>query len=233
MRFLLPIALTWEIVLCGSRFTFAEDPLKQERSESSLRFTEKFHERIYDPFLLPQTTLLIGNTQHQIDLANESSQLNGSGINTYGFDIEVNYAQFLNIGCYFRVESQNIQSSDDINSRFSTLLGGFTRFFYAPAFLKWGSMSSNLFTRLELGGGPVILGGPGGLIAETGISVGIETYFTKWLGFSVSYGQVFEYGKETFITGSNTNHPSLARYKNSSIWSQGQTFLVGLKTTFF
>ena len=197
-------------------------------------------DRLGNPFLLPQTSFVIGNSHHLFDLsgpfASSRSNLNSNDLNTYGFDLEINYSRFMNIGAYFRFESQSVDRSreQNINKHFSTLLGGFTRFFYSPSFLNSNIFKSNVFTRFELGGGPTILGGPSGVLGQTGLSIGAETYINKWIGLSLSYGQVFEYGKESIINGDDSISNSVfgVQYKDASIWSRGRVLLFALKTTF-
>jgi hypothetical protein len=194
-----------------------------------------------NPFLLPQLGIVIGNLHNTIHLSNDlgrsTSNLNGGGINTYGFDLEVNYSKFMNIGAYFRVESQGEDPIQIVNKQFATLIGGFTRFFYVPPFLKGKTLITNVFTRLELGGGPTFYQGmmpSGGLLGQTGIHIGFETYFNRWIGASVSVGQIFEFGRETLVTGDNgTSSLFTAPYRNATLWNEGRIFQFSLKTTFF
>jgi len=194
-------------------------------------------EKSNNPFLLPQTTLFMGNANYQVHFSNSfldsTSELNESGINTYGFDLEVNYSKFMNIGAYFRVESISVEANQLIQKQFATLLGGFTRFFYIPPFLQGKTTISNIFTRLELGGGPTFLGGPSGIMGQAGVYVGMETYINKWVGLSFSYGQVFEYGKETLVSGDQALALIMPQYRDATFWNHGRIFLVSLKTTFF
>ena len=200
-------------------------------------------ESTYDlenPFFLPQTAFLVGNVDYTVELSNSvrksTSRLNEAGINTYGFDLEVNANSFMNIGAYFKVESQGVDTDQMVDHQFTTLLGVFTRFFYVPPFLKGRVSTTGFFLRLELGGGPVILNGPSGLTAQGGAYVGIETHLSKWLGISFSYGQSVELGKETLISSgdySNSEYANINGYKDATIWSHGRVVALALKTTFF
>lgn len=188
-------------------------------------FAEESETQAVLPFRLPQTSLYFASSSYQVQLSNAAGVTSGvldrGGINTYGFDIEINSLRMMNIGAYFRAESiKLIDPRADISMRFATTLGGFVRFFYAPSFLTGKVFSSNVFTRLELGGGPLILGQPMGIMGQTGVYVGVETYVTKWFGVSVSYGRTFEYGKETLIG-------------DKVIWNRGEVISVALKTTYF
>lgn len=195
---------------------------------------EEISARLSNPFMLPQTSFFAGNVNYTTNLSNSSVNVTGrsrdSSINVYGFDIEINASDFMNIGGFFRVESIGSVGSGGVTPLLTTLLGGFARFFYVPPLLKGKTFTSGLFTRVELGVGPMIMGEPSGLIGETGIHIGIETYVSKWIGLSVSYGQIFQLGKETLASGVAGYESS---FKNATIWSQGQMLLVSLKTTFF
>src|SRR5689334_25426683 len=94
-------------------------------------------ERLNNPFLLPQTNIVLGNVNYTTNLSRGgSAQLDGGGVNTYGFDIEVNASQFLNIGAYVRIESISVDRSQITERQFSTVIGGFTRFFYQLTFFS-------------------------------------------------------------------------------------------------
>lgn len=184
--------------------------------------------RLSNPFLLPQTGLFIGQSKYTIRAATPrskiSSYLDNQKINTFGFDIEVNSTPFLNIGGYFRFTQQSVETAQDINHQFQALLGGFTRFFYTPSFLHTKKTISNLFARLDLGGGPVIYGGSSagaGMILQSGVHFGFETYFSKWFGIGFSYGRLFEFGKETLAQSSAT------------LANQAEIYMLTLKTTVF
>jgi hypothetical protein len=200
-------------------------------------FAEETPVRLSNPFLLPQTNFFMGNARYRVSLSNSdgktTTDLDSGGINAYGFELEVNQNSFLNIGAYFRVESQSFDTLEDINRQFTTLLGGFTRFFYMPPFLKGNSVKTQFFARLELGGGPTFLGAPNGLVFQTGGHVGIETYFNRWIGLSLSCGQVYQYGRETIVSGQQSLGTVLPQYQNATIWNSGQLFLISLKTTVF
>jgi hypothetical protein len=204
---------------------------------SERSFGLEVSERMGIPFYLPQTSFIVGNVDYSLELSNSNRTSNFSlsenGINTYGFDLEVNANRFLNIGAYLHVESLSVQQNQDISKQFSTLLGGFTRFFYIPPFLRGKDFTANVFTRLELGGGPVFLNGPSGLIGQGGIHFGVETYFNRWFGLSFSYGRVYEYGKETLLSGDKDLAEQTSKYSNSTIWNQGEVFTFAFKTTFF
>jgi hypothetical protein len=178
--------------------------------------------RLENPFHLPQTNFYLGNANYTIQLPDRGvvSKLQDSSINIYGVDLEVNYSRFMNIGAYLRFESINTITGPGVNSLFAALIGGFSRFHYIPPFLDKKTFKTSLFLRTELGGGPLVMGIPSGLAIQPGIHLGIESYINKWIGLSFSYGQVFEYGKET-LSG------------NSTIWNQGQVFLGAVKTTAF
>ncbi len=169
---------------------------------------------------------------YSIKLSNSSfsltSQLNDGKLDTYGFDIEVNHSSFMNIGAFFRVEDP--RSVVSILSQLSLLLGGFTRFFYTPPFLQSEQFPAHFFIRGDLGGGPLLLstagGAPSGMVLHMGASVGVEAYFTRWLGIGLSYGYNFKYGSETLMSGETGN-------ESSTIWSQGRVLALTLKTTLF
>jgi hypothetical protein len=182
------------------------------------------------PFFQPQTALYVGSANYNSTLSKDSQTinfgLNESKITVYGFDIELNYNKFLNIGAYFRSESISKEVALNVtNERFSTLLGAFTKFLYAPQLLNRGNFYTQLFTRLELGAGPVVMSafpsGVGGFLGQGGVHLGIESYISKWVGLSLSYGRVFEFGRDTLL---NTHF---------NVSGNAGIFLVGLKTTFF
>ena len=196
-------------------------------------------DRLNQPFFLPQTNFYLGNVSYKTRLSNavyqSDSNLNESGITTYGFDIEVNSSRFMNIGATFRIESLDGNPGQDLDRKFSALLGGFTRFFYLPSILQGKGIATNVFTRLELGGGPAFFGIPSGLMIQGGVHVGLETYFNKWFGVGLSYGYLLELGRDTLYSGlSESDYLTLgAKYKDASLASQGQIFLISFKTTFF
>lgn len=192
---------------------------------SSFAYSNETDLRLENPFLLPQTNFYLGNINYYTiqltsDGSTSSTTLNSNSINFFGFDLEVNHSRYMNIGAYIRVESMGNVTGSGITSIFSTLLGGFTRFYYIPPFLNKRTVKTSLFLRLELGGGPIILGIPCGLVLQPGVHAGIEHYFNKWFGLSFSYGQVFDYGKVTLLG-------------NSTIWNQAEVFQGAVKTTFF
>jgi hypothetical protein len=212
-------------LLVGKSIAFAETTPANEASM-----------RLNNPFALPQTSFYLGNIQYQVNISNNSyesnSQLDESGITAYGFDIEVNHSRFMNIGAYFRVESSRVNRDQDITQQFSTLLGGFTRFYYVPSFFRSPGFTANIFTRLELGAGPTFFGEPSGIVGQGGAHVGIETYFNKWFGLSLSYGKVFEYGKETIASGSQVADYN-SKFKGSTFWNHGSAVILSFKTTYF
>lgn len=182
-------------------------------------FAEENSERLNNPFLLPQTTFVVGNIQSTVRVISGTTDtytFDSGNLNFYGFDIEVNALKFMNIGAFFKVE--NLKTPSDF--AFLTLIGGFTRFFYAPDFLQSKPFAMNIFTRLDLGGGPMLVNNVVGMVGQGIVHVGVEAYFSKWFGVNLSYGQLFEYGKQT-AQGSST-------FSNT-----GKVVLVGLKTTFF
>lgn len=198
---------------------------------SGSAYGEESSVRLSNPFLLPQTSLTLGSKTSSVRFSNLSNSydLKDGGINTFGFDLEVNSNDFMNIGAFFRLESLGRGSNQAVDIHFTTILGGFTRFFYVPPFLKGKSVTTNLFTKLELGAGPTVMGEPSGLIIQGSAHIGVETYFNKWLGVSLSYGKVFEWGKETFASGvQGYDSP----YRGATIWNQGSVFLASVKTTF-
>ncbi|MEO5968692.1 MAG: hypothetical protein ABIQ95_02090, partial [Bdellovibrionia bacterium] len=118
-----------------------------------------------------------------------------------------------------------------ISSQFAAIVGGFTRFFYVLPFLKGKTLMTNVFLRLELGGGSTSMGSPAGLLLQGGAHFGVETYINKWLGISLSYGRTIEWGKETLASGSTSAFTS--PFKGSTMWNQGSMVLASVKTTFF
>lgn len=162
-----------------------------------------------------------------------SSYLDNEKINTIGLDIEVNSTPFLNIGGYLRFTHQSLEGEQELSFQFQSLLGGFTRFFYTPSFLHGKSTISNLFVRLDLGGGPVIYGPAGGLVLQSGVHLGIETYFTKWFGVGLSYGRLFELGKETLFGGNKKIADVIPKTANATFANQAEVFMISLKTTIF
>ncbi len=193
---------------------------------TSLAWGVETSERLSQPFYLPQTTFFLGNTQYKFTTKNLGSEnishFNGSGVNTYGFAIEVNSTRYLNIGGYFRALSQGGGVGGEVNTLFSTVLGGFLRFFYAPEFLQSNRFHMNCFVRPELGGGPVVFGDHGGLMGQGGIHLGFETYFSKWVGLTWSVGKLYEIGKDTID----------ANKTKTSFTSDGTVWMLALKTTF-
>lgn len=175
-----------------------------------------------DPFLLPQTNFSFGNVSYAVQFSKSSGtsagEISDSGLNVYGFDLEVSNTRFMNIGAYMRFESLG-EFSKDIGGQFSALLGGFTRFYYVPPFFNTKSFKANMFLRLEVGAGPVFFGMVNGVLLQPGVHVGSEAYFNKWIGVSLSYGLVYEVGRDTLLG-------------NTTIWNQGSAFFVALKTTF-
>ena len=190
-------------------------------------------------FELPQTNFFFATTHLNttVSIYSLSTELDipRNGLNGYGFEIEVNYFSFMNIGADLRVDSWRKQtprsspydfsSGADDFSKTDFLVGGFVRFFYIPPFLRTGSWIANVFTRLDLAGGATLFNGPSvffdGLLLQPSAHVGFETYFNRWLGASISYGQVFEFG-------SSSSHGI-----TSTLSANGQIMQVALKTTFF
>jgi hypothetical protein len=180
---------------------------------------EETSERLSNPFFLPQTNFYFGSSSYNLDISSTPTASFGHGeINTYGFDLEVNATRFLNLGAYMRAESLGSFTSGV--SMFSTLVGGFTRFYYMPPFLSGKTVHTNLFLRLELGTGPVFFGLYNGFVGQGGAHLGAEVYFSKWVGVFFSYGKTLQAGGVTLGTG-------------GSIWNEGSIFAGGLKTTFF
>ncbi len=197
----------------------------------SSAYGQETNQKVDHPFLKPQTSLVLGTTSFEVHLSNDvsrsTSTFNKTGIGTYGFDIEVNSTSFLNIGGYFRAYYQDSEGrNQDLSTQLSIFLGGFTRFFYSPDFLKSKNFIPNLFARLDLGAGPAIYTAPSGLLAQTGLHLGSEIYFNPWIGLGLSYGRVFEYGKETLSSGLDGSY-------NSTFVIRGQVIQFYLKTTFF
>jgi hypothetical protein len=176
-------------------------------------------ERLRIPFYLPQTNFYLASSRYNLNISSTPTASFGTGdINSYGFDLEVNATRFLNLGAYLRAESIGSLSSG--SAMFTTLLGGFTRFYYMPPFLSGKSVHTNLFLRFDLGAGPVFFGLSNGVVAQGGASIGAEVYFSKWVGLFFSYGRTLQAGGVTMGTG-------------GSIWNEGSTFTGGLKTTLF
>jgi hypothetical protein len=205
-------------------------------AQSTENLDEILNGKLNNPFLLPQTSFVFSNVRYDHTVTNSMgtfhSQLSNGRINSYGFELEVNYSKSVNIGGFFRFESLNSKRYQAVQGHFSTLLGGFTRLFYIPSFLDTNSVKTGLFVRGEIGGGPVFMQGPGGLLAHAGVSAGIEMYLNKWVGVSVSYGYSIQYIKETINNGLEYSSHDPFTAKNSSFSSRGQTLSIGLKTTF-
>jgi hypothetical protein len=188
------------------------------------------------PFYKPQTNFVFGKVAHNFTLSQNGSsrQFNldrGGLLSTFGFDIEGNQSRFLNIGAAARFSSAsglldpNLPAFDPyILTESSCTLGGFVRAFYVPSFLSGRSITTNVFARLDLGAGPVFLPSQlsvvGGLLVQTAFHVGIETYFSRWFGLGLSYGQIYEWGAVTLGT-------------SGSIFNQGSETIVSIKTTLF
>lgn len=199
----------------------------------SFALSGEISERLKNPFLLPQTGFLLGNSSYTVQASDSSGSsstlLNSSGINTYGLDIELNYSNFVNVGAYLRVESLETVYPNR-KSQFTGLLGGFARLFYSPSFLTGKTVTTSFFSRVELGAGPGFFSASSstnsyvytGIMGQTGIYIGIETYFSKWLGLGLSYGQLFELGRS-----------SIAYPNPATLWSQGNVVFLSLKTTLF
>lgn len=198
----------------------------------------KEEKRSLTPFHQPQTNFVFGQSSQKLTVFSQGvSQTvdldKGGMLSTFGFDIETNHSRFFNIGFYARynravgtrpqMSGIYFFNNNEITET-SCTLGGFLRAFYAPAFLISQSAATNVFARLNLGGGPVML--PANLTAFTGflaqssVNVGIETYFNRWLGLGLSYGLNYELGTVTFGDSGNFR-------------SQGSEALVSVKTTLF
>lgn len=223
--FLLFVLILSEWVQSASSFAFT---LTSDLPESK---------KLSNPFLLPQTGFFIGRSSYTIRTKNSmyktSSYLDNGKINTYGFDIEVNSTSFLNIGSYFRFTYQSVGLREVLPFQFQTSVGGFTRFFYSPSFLHSKSTISNLFVRLDFGGGPAVYGRAAGVLFQTGVHFGIETYISKWLGIGLSYGRLFELGKDTAIGGNKDISEQVPQTASATLANQAEVFMVTLKTTLF
>ena len=149
-------------------------------------------------------------------------------LNTFGFDIETAYNDFANIGFYYRFDhyQKNLSAGAvDVDFRLSNYIGLFTRFQYAPLQNRF----LNLFSRIDVGAGPTIMKFSG-ISGQGALHFGIESYLTDWIGFSVSYGFVEEWGKETVLGNAEESKKDL---KNIVVRSSGRLLQLALKTTYF
>jgi hypothetical protein len=186
------------------------------------------------PNTLPQTTFNVGISDYTFHAKNKNIDYKwthkGKTANTYGFDIEIPYNDYANIGVYFRFDyySEKLAAKglSDFEFRMANYLGAFTRFQYAP----FGTKYLNLFTRVDVGAGPIIMKFSG-LSAQAVLHFGIESYVNDWLGVALSYGIVEEWGRETLMGSSGESDANT--FKNITIHSSGRMILLGLKTTYF
>lgn len=187
-------------------------------------------------FSLPQTTVNVGYTHYQFHIQNKNVnhkwKHKATNPTTYGFDLEIPYYDFWNIGVYYRFDYYREPlppnpSIEDINLRIANYLGLFSRFQYMPL----NNSSLNLFARVDAGVGPVLMKFSG-ISLQGALHFGVETYFTDWFGVSLSYGFVEEWGRETLIAGASDADPK-GTLNNLTIRSSGQSLMLGVKTTFF
>jgi hypothetical protein len=188
------------------------------------------------PFYSPQTNFVFGKISHNLTLyqgdVSHQIELNQAGVfSTFGFDVEINQSRWLNIGIYARFSSASglldptlpAIAPNTVNE-ISCTMGGFIRPFYILPFLSGRTSATSLFGRFDLGGGPSFLPAQwdsiSGLMLQTALHLGVETYLNRWLGLGISYGMIYEWGAVT--TG-----------KSGNFFNQGSEVIVSLKTTLF
>ncbi len=185
------------------------------------------------PFNYPQTTLVGGEINYKFKAKNKdldfSWEKKSKKLNAYGFDIETPYNAYTNIGFYFRFDYFNDTAVEDgslkFETRLATFLGLFGRLQYAP----FESRILNFFTRADLGFGPTIMKFSG-VSLQGAVHLGVESYLSDWLGFSVSYVFLQEVGKETIL---GSLEGSDAVFKNIVVYTSGRAVMFGVKTTYF
>ena len=192
--------------------------------------------RLKTPFVLPQTSFFIESINETIEMNSPtlkaSHVFDQGGFNAYGFNIETNANSFMNIGATFKwKDSKASKYAPEIGSnQFGVYLGGFTRFFYVPSFLKYQSFTGNLFTRLDLGAGPTFMSSLAGVVGQAAISVGTEVYFSKWFGIGASLTRHQLYGVETLAHSASTQNNY---WKNFKFSGGGSSFQLYFKSTYF
>jgi len=122
----------------------------------------------------------------------------GLSINTLGFATEVNWLSFMNIGGLFFVDLKKIYDNPAYSDASKAMpsafyLGFFTRFFYAPSFLKSKQQAIRFFTTWELKAGSRLVDVLPLWGVAPAIYVGVELDISRWIGFSVSWGKSYEY----------------------------------------
>jgi hypothetical protein len=153
-----------------------------------------------DFFKFPQFSLQIGQRSSggkaKYEKGEKFLDYGRSPINSVGFSIEVNQFSFMNIGASFStdIHKKNVdpgRTNNTVNLP-SFYLGFFTRFFYAPPFLKGKQQALRFFSILELKGGPKWIEEQSLLSSSPGIHFGAEIDVSRWIGFSASWGKNYE-----------------------------------------
>lgn len=181
------------------------------------------------PFHYPQTSLWTArnefNARFKNDVVDETHDMKPQGLNSYGFDIEIPYTDFFNIGFFFKFDifKSGTISDLDLRLRIASLLGFFGRFQYNP----FGG-DVNLFGKVDLGFGPVVQGFSG-MMLHSALSGGLEYYVNEWVGLLMSYGFIYELGRETLVGGLAEDE----KYKGIRMSTLGRSITFGIKTTYF
>ncbi len=183
-------------------------------------------------FSYPQTSFTLGYSSYKFQAKNANfdlrSENKAKSVNTYGFDMEVPYNDYANIGIYFRFDAFQNKSSEisfeHFNFRIANFLGAYTRFQYAPL----QNQAFSLFTRADFGLGPVIMK-TSGVCLQGALHAGFEFYVNRWIGLTFSYAAVEEWGRETLLDNSDEIEK---QYKNIVLRASGHMIQFGLKTTY-
>jgi hypothetical protein len=184
-------------------------------------------------FKLPQTNFVYGKVGYdfKVNRGNNNNQPYHLDGTLFGFDLEVNQSEWINIGAFARFNFASAPRPDPIDGEmqyFSSILGGFVRAFYSPEFLSSRTTATNVFGQIRLGAGSSFLteefGGYGAVLAQAGVHFGVETYFTRWFGLGLSFGRTYDWG---IVTAKGHGAPP------ANFFGQGSEVVLSLKTTLF